>query len=238
MNKDIPLQILQQVPNGAYCYTRQGKSKINCPFWSINENYTYQNNGYCSFLDLGDWMRDKRNEWINKKNNEIYHMGLLWDQVKACGINDKFRSKINLPNLSDLTRFPIKAITVSQPFASLIAEGKKIVENRTWNTNYRGKIAIHAGKGLQYLNKKELKEYPYGGIIAIANLVTCVNLNMLKNNDKSNLKKVLNCGLKKEDIIDHEYTKGPWCWVLKDINPCVIEYCKGSLGIWTFKNNL
>lgn len=39
----------------------------------------------------------------------------------------------------------MKAITLHQPWASLIALGVKTVETRSWNTNYRGTLAIHAG---------------------------------------------------------------------------------------------
>ncbi|MEO8269199.1 MAG: ASCH domain-containing protein, partial [Aureliella sp.] len=67
----------------------------------------------------------------------------------------------------------MKAITISQPFATLIASGEKWIENRTWPTSHRGRIAIHAGLGKQYLNKKELEEYPTGCIVAIGKLVAC-----------------------------------------------------------------
>jgi ASCH domain len=40
----------------------------------------------------------------------------------------------------------MKAITIKQPFASAIMVGLKDVENRTWQTTYRGRIAIHAAK--------------------------------------------------------------------------------------------
>ncbi len=40
----------------------------------------------------------------------------------------------------------MKAITVIQPWANLLAEGAKIYETRSWKTNYRGEILIHAGK--------------------------------------------------------------------------------------------
>jgi len=42
----------------------------------------------------------------------------------------------------------MKAITIHQPYASLIACGAKIYETCSRRTNYRGRIAIHAG--LQY----------------------------------------------------------------------------------------
>lgn len=38
----------------------------------------------------------------------------------------------------------MKALTIKQPWASLIAHGIKDIENRTWKTKYRGRIYIHA----------------------------------------------------------------------------------------------
>ena len=72
----------------------------------------------------------------------------------------------------------MKVITIKQPFASLIAEGFKEYEFRTWNTKYRGDILIHAGKGI---DKKAMKryehlnlEYPRGCIIAKAKITDCI----------------------------------------------------------------
>lgn len=42
----------------------------------------------------------------------------------------------------------MKAITVTQPYATLIMILAKLIETRSWSTNYRGPLAIHAGKGL------------------------------------------------------------------------------------------
>jgi hypothetical protein len=85
----------------------------------------------------------------------------------------------------------MKAITLWQPWASLLACGAKKYETRSWATSYRGPIAIHAGK--LYLNQfeeqfgdtahKALKEaapgftfmhaLPRGAVIATAELVGC-----------------------------------------------------------------
>lgn len=43
-----------------------------------------------------------------------------------------------------------RALTVRQPWAALIAAGVKDVENRTWQSNYRGPLAIHAGHGRDF----------------------------------------------------------------------------------------
>ena len=40
----------------------------------------------------------------------------------------------------------MKALSIRQPWAWLIVQGIKDIENREWHTNFRGKIYIHAGK--------------------------------------------------------------------------------------------
>ena len=72
----------------------------------------------------------------------------------------------------------MKAITIKQPFASLIAAGIKEYEFRTWKTNYRGEILIHAGKSIDKDAMKKFDflnlDYPTGCIIAKAKLTDCV----------------------------------------------------------------
>jgi hypothetical protein len=41
----------------------------------------------------------------------------------------------------------MRALTIRRPWSSLIASRMKPVENRTWNTPYRGTLLIHAGQG-------------------------------------------------------------------------------------------
>lgn len=81
----------------------------------------------------------------------------------------------------------MKAITIKQPWATLIALREKQFETRSWQTKHRGKIAIHAGKTIDKeackneniataLNKHGIvltTDLPTGSIIAIANLVDC-----------------------------------------------------------------
>lgn len=55
------------IPYGYYCYDENGR----CPYWCIDDNRPEQENGYCSYLDIGDWEME---------------FGLLWDQCKECGI--------------------------------------------------------------------------------------------------------------------------------------------------------
>lgn len=42
----------------------------------------------------------------------------------------------------------MKVITLKQPWATLVAEGIKKYEFRSWKINYRGELLIHAGLGI------------------------------------------------------------------------------------------
>lgn len=75
----------------------------------------------------------------------------------------------------------MKAITITQPWATLIALGHKRIETRSWVTNYRGPIAIHAAKGFPVSARRfaEIERsigrvpasLPCGAVVATARLV-------------------------------------------------------------------
>jgi hypothetical protein len=44
---------------------------------------------------------------------------------------------------------PQKAISIRQPWAWLIVNGFKDVENRSWKTKYRGPVLVHAGRKIE-----------------------------------------------------------------------------------------
>ena len=72
----------------------------------------------------------------------------------------------------------MKAITLHQPWATLVAEGKKVYETRSWPPKYRGTIAIHAGKEQRWVRElvrpKHHKDFPLGVIVAVATLSDCI----------------------------------------------------------------
>jgi hypothetical protein len=59
----------------------------------------------------------------------------------------------------------MKALSLKQPWANLIADGKKTIETRTWSTKYRGKLLI--------VSSKFPKIHPAGYAVAIVNVVDC-----------------------------------------------------------------
>ena len=69
----------------------------------------------------------------------------------------------------------MKCLSVCQPFAELIVQGKKTIELRKWNTKFRGEFLIHAAKNILEEDCKRMKISPKtvttGAIIGKVNLV-------------------------------------------------------------------
>lgn len=124
----------------------------------------------------------------------------------------------------------MKALTISQPFASLIANGEKFVENRIWGTSYRGILLIHVGKGSQYLDRKELAEYPTGAIIAVAKLVACLPLGPMQFVSRD--REIPGTKFTIGEVLDHKHTEGPWCWILESVRRVEPIPIRGLQKIW------
>lgn len=108
----------------------------------------------------------------------------------------------------------MRILTVKQPWAHLIIHGAKNVENRTWKTDYRGPIAIHAGLtpvgkdepvwGMIEIKDEETgevstPELDYGKIIGVVELVECIDFTKVHP---------LNFATK--------WAEGPWVWVFRN----------------------
>lgn len=130
----------------------------------------------------------------------------------------------------------MKVITIKQPFATLIAEGLKEYEFRTWKTKYRGPILIHAGKGIDKKAMSRFKhlnlDYPSGEIIAKVDLIDCVYVD---NNLKDELRK--KDPLVYYGILDKFSSWDGYGFKLSNvekINPIKIN---GKLSLWEFDYN-
>ncbi|WP_371504100.1 ASCH domain-containing protein [Nitrosopumilus adriaticus] len=77
----------------------------------------------------------------------------------------------------------MKCLSVSQPFANLIISGKKTIELRKWNTNFRGDFLIHAPIKIRTDDCKRLKmnmKFVTGAIIGKAEIYDVKKYNSSK----------------------------------------------------------
>ena len=147
----------------------------------------------------------------------------------------------------------MKAITLTQPWATLVAIGAKQVETRSWATSYRGPLAIHAAKGLKSVGGYKgladlvdsepffrafvqhglaqrhsdpediIQELPMGAIVAMCVLVDCVHAAHWAHYH----------GISDQERAFGDYADGRYAWLLADIKPLPEPIpAKGALGLW------
>ncbi|MCZ2341527.1 MAG: ASCH domain-containing protein [Bacteroidales bacterium] len=77
----------------------------------------------------------------------------------------------------------LHALSIKQPWATLLTHGVKTIEIRTWSTRRRGWLLIHAGKSpdrrpeaWQWITTPALQEAAQclGGVVGVAKLVGCL----------------------------------------------------------------
>lgn len=121
----------------------------------------------------------------------------------------------------------MKALSINQPWAWLIVNGFKAIENRDWDTRYRGEFLIHAGKKIdwdayEFLAGRDIAP-PHaailltGGIIGKARLIATVHIR-----DKHLLA-----------VKDQPWFFGKYGFVLDSAIACDFMPCKGALGFFT-----
>lgn len=126
----------------------------------------------------------------------------------------------------------LRGLTLTQPWASLVALGHKQVETRSWSTKYRGLVAIHAAKGMpraaqEFASTERAlgrlpSSIPVAAIVAVARIDTVV-LTEEAVWEVSGLERYLG-----------NYEFGRYAWMLRDVRalPDPIP-CRGALSLWT-----
>jgi hypothetical protein len=137
----------------------------------------------------------------------------------------------------------MKALTLTQPWASLVAIGAKQVETRSWSTRYRGLLAIHAAKMfteddfdlikmppfcnamesiLDLTNERKVYGLPLGCVIAICELVEITPIGKVFY-------------ISDQERAFGNYTPGRWAWILDDavMLPKPLP-ARGMQGLWNW----
>lgn len=131
-----------------------------------------------------------------------------------------------------MSELPQLALSIMQPWAWLIVNGHKDIENRNWPTKFRGPVAIHAGKkidgdaafalavdghpvtGEDYGFPDIPDRYQIGGIVGVVEIVDCVR------SSKS------------------EWFVGNYGFVIRNARPVDFIQVRGQLGFFEWRKNL
>lgn len=152
----------------------------------------------------------------------------------------------------------MKALTLTQPWATLIACGAKRIETRSWSTTYRGQIAIHAAKGLGPVGgKRGLQEQcavpafesalgewferfgamrsaeRAGWVMPLGAIVALAVLADVRRIDTKLRAEVLAQTITPNEIEFGNYDSGRFAWYLEDV--LYLEQpieCNGALSLW------
>lgn len=126
----------------------------------------------------------------------------------------------------------MKALSLWQPWASLIRIGIKRTETRHWSTTYRGPLAIHAaqrwGKDQREAAARfagthpELTEFPRGGVIAVVDLV-----------DVYEFTACLPEYVTDADYDAGDFDPGRFGWKLENVRVVNAPYIRGRQSLWT-----
>lgn len=151
--------------------------------------------------------------------------------LEEAGISEDTSGENLSTELVELT-----AITLHQPWASLVAKGWKQYETRDWPTNHRGLIVIHAGRKPK--GKQELREHdkvvasfkdllnedcPYSAVVAIAELTDVILMTEEFINQQCPTE--LRCG---------DWKIGRYAFKLENVRPLAPIPATGKQGLWKF----
>lgn len=140
----------------------------------------------------------------------------------------------------------MKALTLIQPWATLIAMKEKKIETRSWRTLYQGELAIHAGKKI---DKKICEREPYksvlaahgytsdnlptGCVVAVCTLLDCCKIFYDEADGVSRLMDFGCTKIEGNELAFGNYTAGRYGWKLHDVKMLIEPIpAKGALNLW------
>jgi len=130
----------------------------------------------------------------------------------------------------------MRFLSLTQPWATLMAIGAKRIETRSWRTHYTGPIGIHAAKGFPGWAQSTCWESPFaqalvrggenhpdtlprGAVVAVATLVDCILIQGPPIGDEAQF---------------GDYTPGRWAWRVGGVSRLLVPMlATGHLGLWS-----
>jgi hypothetical protein len=142
----------------------------------------------------------------------------------------------------------MKGLTMTQPWASLVAIGQNTIETRSWSTRYRGPLAIHAAKGfpadaralclaspyrevLAAAGYDDARALPTGAVIAVAELEDVLAFD--RGSLSATRERVRQGELPPHEADFGDFSAGRFGFVLRDVRKLREPVpARGMLGLW------
>ena len=119
-----------------------------------------------------------------------------------------------------------RALTLHQPYASLIADGRERYAGKSWSTEYRGRLLIHSAKKRpNYLDFQHFNycrdELQLGAILCIAELTDCIQVTADFISTLSH-----------DETMAGFHELSCYAWKFESIKPVAPIKCNGRRGLW------
>jgi hypothetical protein len=142
----------------------------------------------------------------------------------------------------------MRGLSLTQPWATLVAIGAKQIETQSWSTPYRGWVAIHASKGFPHEASATCHfdpfrtcllaagirlpaDLPRGAIVAVANLHRIGRIG--QRADGAVTLHGFDLPIVGDELAFGDYTPGRYGWALTGVRPLGEPIpCRGALGLW------
>lgn len=128
----------------------------------------------------------------------------------------------------------MKAISIRQPWAWLIMHGGKDIENRCWPTRLRGRVLVHAAKGMT------VEEWEHAWMFAVGSGISpnAANRGLTRHTiERGGIigsVEIVDC----VTASDSPWFMGKYGFVLRDPRPLPFVSIKGALGFFDVPDDL
>lgn len=157
----------------------------------------------------------------------------------------------------------MKALSLTQPWATLVAIGAKKIETRSWSTAYRGTLAIHAAKSFPRSARDMLalqepfrsaflaggyrigplrnpNWIPLGCIVATCSLLGCYRIpddERLFDLGPNRTPEFARLPPREPELSFGDYSPGRFAWILADVQRLDEPIpARGALGLWEWSD--
>ena len=135
----------------------------------------------------------------------------------------------------------LRCLTLTQPWATLVAIGAKRIETRSWPTHYRGPIGIHAAKGLPAWAYQQISTEPFRSVLMDRGVdvesLCAVRGKLIAVCDIVDVQRITKFNRPAgAELAFGDYRDGRHMWILDNVRLLSVPIeVKGALSLWKYE---